>query len=199
MIASGRFLGSTRHILGIRPFIRLGKEERMTIKTGAVRLGFVSGLAWLGAGLVLCCGPVRADEVAAAGSEAAVPSADFRAAVEARVAELQSADLEALQEAKAECERVLQELAVEVPTLRRAVRDRYEELRLNSDAAKEIYAQIAELEQKLDRTLREMPEVKEQLEKIQDLEQSMLTEMQVRTALSGLIAEREKQEPAPAE
>jgi regulator of replication initiation timing len=63
---------------------------------------------------------------------------------------------------------------------------------LNSDAAKEIYKQISELELKLDQTLRDLPEVKDKLAEIQQVEKEMLVELQVRTALIGMIAAREK-------
>lgn len=188
----------------------------MRIKTGAVGLRFVAGLmaaaAWMG-GAVQTFGQApavaEANDTAVAVAEAtAAPAVDAPeilpedAGMQARVAErldaLQSADLAALREAYSQCMQKAQELAVEGPALRQAAREAYEDARLNSDAAKEIHRQRAELDQQLDQLLRDLPEVKGKLEEIAKLEQDMLLELRVRTALAGLIAEREKQEPPPA-
>ena len=188
----------------------------MRIRTGAVGLGFVAGLmavmAWLGSavqtfGQALAVAEADAATIPAAEAPAAPAvetpetlseDAGMQARVAQRLDALKSADLMALREAYSQCMQKAQELAVEGPALRQAAREAYEEARLNSDAAKEIHRQRAELDQQLDQLLRDLPEVKGKLEEIAKLEQDMLLELRVRTALAGLIAEREKQAPPPA-
>lgn len=114
-----------------------------------------------------------------------------------RLEALQSADLATLKDAYAQAEKKAQELAVKGPELRFAARAAYDEARLNSDVAKEIHQQRADLEKQLDQALRDLPEVKEKLEEIEDLEREMLAELRLRTVLAGLIAAREKEMPTP--
>lgn len=114
-----------------------------------------------------------------------------------RLEALQSADLATLKDAYAQAEKKAQELAVKGPELRFAARAAYDEARLNSDVAKKIHQQRADLDKQLDQALRDLPEVKEKLEEIESLEREMLAELRLRTALAGLIAAREKEMPTP--
>ena len=165
----------------------------MIKKSGAV-------LLWLGLGLFLSGTwetPALAQEISASETPAAAvapapPSArPFQAQVDQRLAALKTADLDALKQAKEDCEKAAKELATKGPALRKAAHAAYEEARLNSAEAKAIHAQIEELRQKLDQTLRELPEVKGKLEEIRQVEEALMVELQVRTGLGGLIAARE--------
>lgn len=118
--------------------------------------------------------------------------------VNERIDPLRAADLETLKKAQEECWNKAQELADRGPELRREAREAYEDARLNSDVAKEYRQQITELEQQLDQALRDLPQVKDKLAEIQQVEREMLLELQVRTALAGMVAARES-EAAPAE
>ena len=171
----------------------------MMKKTGAV-------LFWLGACFVLSGTggvPAYAQKVPAvaepaADASAAVAASPIPALVAQRLETLKSADLDAWKKAKEECEKSARELAIQGPKLRGEARDAYENARLNSDVAKEIQKQMVELDQKLDQTLRDLPEVKSKLEEVQRTEQAMLVELQVRTALGSWIAAREKEAAAAA-
>lgn len=165
----------------------------MIKKSGAV-------LLWLGLGLFLS-GTWGTPALAQENSASETPAADaapapasarpFQAQVDQRLAALKTADLEALKQAKEECEKAAKELATKGPALRQAARAAYEDARLNSAEAKEIYRQIEELRQKMDQTLRELPAVKAKQDEVRQLEEALMVELQVRTGLSGLIAARE--------
>lgn len=133
-------------------------------------------------------------------SEAAAPEipVDFVPPAPAgeRLEVLKTTDLATLKAAWDDCNQNLQKLAIQGPRLRIASRAAYEEARLNSDISKEIHRQIADLEQQLDQALRDLPEVKDKLGEIQQVEQAMLAEMNLRTTLAGMIAAREKADAA---
>lgn len=141
--------------------------------------------------------PAATEEVVAA-PEVPVAGAVLLVQADQRLASLQSADLAALKQARIKCEEMVKELSVKAPKMRAAARVAYEEARLNSAVAKDIHQQIADLQKQLDQSVRELPNVKDKFEEIQLLEQAMLVELQNRTALAGLIAEREQEEPTAA-
>ena len=170
-------------------------------KTGAgvvlPRAGlFLFGVFWLlwGMGSLAQEAPVAVD--ASESGEAAAPEipVDFVPPAPAgeRLEVLKTADLATLKAAWDDCNQNLQKLAIQGPRLRMASREAYEDARLDSDISKEIHRQIADLEQQLDQALRNLPEVKDKLGEIQQVEQAMLAEMKLRTTLAGMIAELEK-------
>lgn len=112
-----------------------------------------------------------------------------------RLEALRGADRQALENAREACEVAVRELSVKGPELRQAARQAYEEARTHSDLAKETSRQIAELEGQLDQQLRDLPEVKEKTDEIKRVEQALLVELQVRTALGGMIAADETELP----
>ncbi len=108
--------------------------------------------------------------------------------VKARVDSLRTADWETLKKAQDECWEKAQTLGDRAPVLRHEAREAYEEARLNSEIAKDYRQQIATLEKQMDQALRDLPEVKDKLAEIQQVEREMLLELQVRTALAGMMA-----------
>lgn len=171
----------------------------MLKKSSAGLLRFPLAIGLAGVCLAAWGTGVFAQDVPVAPTAAGEPEIPFQAKVAQRIEPLKSLDLDALRKAQAESTQSARDLAAKAPELRRAARDAYEEARLNSEAAKEIQKQRAELDQKLDQTLRDLPEVKDKLAEVQQVEQALLVELQVRTALAGLIAAREKEaaESAP--
>lgn len=186
------------------------KEERMMNKAGAVGRKVVAGLfilaIWMGGrgvavgqmpAMDVVAVPVESGSVDPTVSEIPRQVSPAELDLDQRLEALQSADLATLKDAYAQAEKKAQELAVKGPELRFAARAAYDEARLNSDVAKEIHQQRADLEKQLDQALRDLPEVKEKLEEIEDLEREMLAELRLRTVLAGLIAAREKEMPTP--
>lgn len=146
---------------------------------------------------LLMAGTGRAQELVS--QEEGVPAPfNLQQAVAQRLDGLQSADLATLEKAQAECWAQAQALGARGSELRQEARAAYEEARQDSELAKEYRRQIQELEDQMDQELRALPQVKGKLEEIQQVEQEMLVELQVRTALAGLIAAK-KQEAAQAE
>lgn len=160
------------------------------------------GACWVCFAMVLClfvagvCARAQDEETEIAPANPVLES-DFKQQVNQRLEPLRSANLEALKAAKEECWRKAQELGARGPELRRELRDAYEAARQNSDIAKDYQRRIAELEQQMEQALRDLPEVKAKLAELQQVERDMLVELQVRTALDGLIAAREKEAAQP--
>jgi hypothetical protein len=146
---------------------------------------------------LLMAGTGRAQELVSQ-EEGVSASLNLQQAVAQRLDGLQSADLAVLEKAQAECWAQAQALGARGSELRQEARAAYEEARQDSELAKEYRRQIQELEDQMDQELRALPQVKGKLEEIQQVEQEMLVELQVRTALAGLIAAK-KQEAAQAE
>lgn len=181
----------------------------MMNKAGARGLKFVVGFfvvaLWMGGRGVAVgqmpavdavAAPAESEPVERLDSEMARPASPAPIESDQRLEALQSADLATLKDAYAQAEKKAQELAVKGPELRYAARAAYEDARLNSEMAKEFHQRRTDLEQQLDQALRALPEVKGKLEEIEGLEREMLAELRLRTALAGLIAAREKEQPA---
>ena len=153
---------------------------------------------WVVLGLfLLMAGTGRAQELVSQEEGVSAPF-NLQQAVNQRLGDLRSADLATLEKAQAECWAQSQALGARGSELRQEARAAYEEARQDSELAKEYRRQIQELEDQMDQELRALPQVKGKLEEIQQVEQEMLVELQVRTALAGLIAAK-KQEAAQAE
>jgi hypothetical protein len=158
----------------------------------------MTSAVWVVLGLfLLVAGTGRAQELVSQ-EEGVSASLNLQQAVAQRLDGLQSADLAVLEKAQAECWAQAQALGARGSELRQEARAAYEEARQDSELAKEYRRQIQELEDQMDQELRALPQVKGKLEEIQQVEQEMLVELQVRTALAGLIAAK-KQEAAQAE
>jgi hypothetical protein len=136
-------------------------------------------------------------------TEAAAPEAVAESApripASERLESLKSADLETLKAAQADCMKAAGELTEKVPALREQMRTAYEDARLNSPEAKALHQQIRDLEAKLEQTLRDAPAVKEQLQAIEQAQKDVLAELQLRTALEGMIAAKEDAAKDPAQ
>ena len=107
-----------------------------------------------------------------------------------RLEALKNADLATLKAAREDCIQAAQAYSEKIPELQRQVRAAYEDARLNSPEAQALRQQIAELEAKLAQTLRDAPAVREKQLAIGQAEQDMLAELQLRTTLGGMIAQK---------
>lgn len=184
----------------------------MMKKTGAGILSFALGVFVLGGGLTggggatLAQDVVKAPEVAteavAIPTTPDVPASDAVAVPEStaisaplpppseRLEALKTADLATLKAAREDCIQAAQAYSEKIPELQRQVQAAYEDARLNSPEAQALRQQIAELEAKLAQTLRDAPAVKEKQLAIGQAEQDMLAELQLRTTLGGMIAQK---------
>ena len=178
----------------------------MMKKTGAGWLWFCAVVTGLNLTLTASAQePVAAPEAsgpAGAGAENATPdtpgpAAQIPAELENRLVVLQrlealrSADLETLKAAQAECMKKAEEWAGKIPELRRQLNEAYEDARLNSPDAKALRQQIRDLEAQLEQGLVANPAVQEKQKAIDQAQQEMLAELQVRTQLGALIAAKE--------
>ena len=130
----------------------------MMNKAGAVGLKFVLGLFVVASGMGgrgvavgqmpamdVVAAPVESDAVDLPAPETPRQTSSVEEDLDQRLEALQSADLATLKDAYAQAEKKAQELAVKGPELRFAARAAYDEARLNSDVAKKIHQQRAEL------------------------------------------------------
>ena len=184
----------------------------MMKKTGAGILWFGLGIFVLGGGWMGVGGSALAQDIAQASEIAtgalAVPTStdvpasdavvDSAAVVDLaslpppseRLEALKTADLAALKAAREDCIQAAQAYSEKIPELRRQIQAAYEDARLNSPEAQALRQQIAELEAKLAQTLRDAPAVREKQLAIGQAEQDMLAELQLRTTLGGMIAQK---------
>ena len=107
-----------------------------------------------------------------------------------RLEALKTADLATLKAAREDCIKAAQAYSEKIPELRQQAQAAYEEARLNSPEAQALRQQIADLEAKLAQTLRDAPAVREKQLAIGQAEQDMLAELQLRTTLGGMIAQK---------
>jgi hypothetical protein len=212
LFASRLFLQSTYLKWAQCPLLGF-EEERMLKKTSAGLLRFhlavfLAGACWTGWGkgglAAELPAMLRMPEAGAAVEPESIPAAAPESGAESvprlppgeRLETLKSADVKTLKAAQADCLKAAKEFSEKGPELRRQMQKAYEDARLNSPEAKALQQQIRDLETQLEQTLRDAPGVREKLQAIQQAEQDMLAELQLRTALGGLIAAREQTDPA---
>lgn len=107
-----------------------------------------------------------------------------------RLRQLQSADLAELQEARKKAIAAAQFYSEQIPGYRQMARQAYEDARLNSPEAQAMRQEIQEMEASLHAFLSNLPDVTQYDEAIQQAEKSMLAELELRTALGVLIAQK---------
>lgn len=163
--------------------------------------GFVlslAGFCLLGSSLFSgSAGSALAETALKTDTQEVLSASPIREQITQRLEAFQSADLAKLKAARDTCYETAQVMAKQLPELRRQVRDFSEEVRQNAPEIEEMRKQIQAMQANLEQAIREMPEIQEKLVEIAETEREMLVELQLRTALNGLIA-RKSQVAEPA-
>lgn len=169
---------------------------------------FLIGVGWTGRGtdafaLEPPMAPEARESVAPAAAESTAPAATESIAESAprlpaskRLETLESADLAELKAAQEDCLKAAAVLTEKVPELREQMRAAYEDARKNSPEIKALQQQIRDLEAKMEQALQETPAVKEKMQAIEQAQQDVMAELQLRTRLAGMIAAKEAAAPA---
>ena len=167
-----------------------------------------TGAGLLCAGLVLIAGSVWADEAMQigeapvvapeAGSSNRVEDSSAKKSVAARLDEVKALPLGELKEKLAETEASLPALNDKLADAGRAAQDARTTVAENSSDIKELYMQIRALHDRIAALTETLPEVQEKVAEQTAIRGKLLSEMEFRTKLTGLIRQREAAEAATA-
>jgi len=148
-------------------------------------------------------GPGAPESVAAVESESVSPAAPESVAesvprlpANERLETLKSADLETQKAAQEDCMKAAEELSSKVPDLYQQMRAAYEAASQNDPAIQAMKRQIVDLQVQMEKALENHPAVLEKRQAIDQAQQDMLAELQLRTKLEGMIAAKEQEKPA---
>ena len=141
---------------------------------------------------------ISAVQNAEAGGGAETPLASAKAKAAARLNEINGLPINELKEKLAATEAALPALNVKLADAGRAAQDVRATAAENSQEIKDLYVQIRALHDRIAALTETLPEVREKVAEQTAIRGELLSEMDFRTKLTGLIRQREAAEAATA-